>query len=84
MQTKNRVSGFGTVPGMGCQGMTGRQKDRATTDDLLTRPCILHKKLINLSEAKTVKIRQLKKLFRCEVHTLTGIKIDQPLNISLN
>lgn len=82
IHTKNRVTSFDTVLGMGCQGVTGREKDRATTDDLLTRPCKLHEKITILPDAKTVKIRQMKTLFRCELHPLTG-KIDHSLSFLL-
>ena len=81
MQIKNSVTSFDTVLGMGCQGMTGREKDQATTNDLLTWPCKL--RLSNLSDAKTVKIRQTKVLFRCEMHLLTG-KFTSSSLISLN
>ena len=76
IQTKNSVTGFDTVPGVGRQKMTGREKDQATTGDLLTWPCKL--RLSNLPDAKTVKIRQMKTLFRCEIHVLTG-KFDRSL-----
>jgi len=82
IQTKNSVSSFDTVLGVGCQGMTDREKDQATTDDLLTWPCKLSK-VLYLSEVKTVKIRQTKVLFRCEVHFLTG-KFDRSLLFLLN
>ena len=76
IQTKNSVSSFDTVLGMGCQKMTGREKDQATTGDLLTWPCKF--RLSNLPDAKTVKIRQMKTLFRCEIHILIG-KFDRSL-----